>query len=117
MDYYTEDGYPAQVAVVGIFRRSRRALTVLFAPWAAWLAAKRGLPCCAVPAAQIDGGDPILLDGQIFLCSRADDPAERHYDGELAYLGLYDAALNETQVRRAPSCAGRAPHTLGSARG
>lgn len=32
------------------------------------------------------------------LCVRSDDPQGRHYDGRLAYLGLYDVALNETQV-------------------
>ena len=33
------------------------------------------------------------------LCVRSDDPSDRHFDGQLAYLGLYDVALNETQVR------------------
>jgi hypothetical protein len=54
----------------------------------------RGRPA----APQIDGGDPILLDGNVVLCVRSDDPEGRHYDGRLAYLGLYDVALNETQV-------------------
>jgi hypothetical protein len=50
------------------------------------------------PALQIDGGDPMLLNGNVALCVRSDDPSGRHFDGTLAYLGLYDVALNDTQV-------------------
>ncbi|KAI3433616.1 hypothetical protein D9Q98_003425 [Chlorella vulgaris] len=46
----------------------------------------------------IDGGDPMLLNGNVALCVRSDDPSGRHFDGTLAYLGLYDVALNDTQV-------------------
>ncbi|EFN59099.1 hypothetical protein CHLNCDRAFT_137883 [Chlorella variabilis] len=46
----------------------------------------------------IDGGDPMLLDGNVVLCVRSDDPGGRHYDGQLAHLGLHDTALDETQV-------------------
>ncbi len=35
----------------------------------------------------IDGGDPILLNGNVVLCSRSDATSERHFDGKLAYLG------------------------------
>ncbi|KAL4426385.1 hypothetical protein ABPG77_004679 [Micractinium sp. CCAP 211/92] len=47
----------------------------------------------------VDGGDPILLDGNPVLCARSDDPSGRHYDGRLAYLSLFDSALAEGQVR------------------
>lgn len=50
------------------------------------------------PHKQIDGGDPMVLDGDVVLCARSDDPSGRHFDGRLAYLGLYDAALEEGQV-------------------
>lgn len=38
------------------------------------------------------------LDGNVVLCGRSDDPSGRHFDGRLAYLGLYDQALDEAQV-------------------
>ncbi|KAL4430893.1 hypothetical protein ABPG75_006149 [Micractinium tetrahymenae] len=47
----------------------------------------------------VDGGDPILLDGNPVLCARSDDPSGRHYDGQLAYLSLFDSALDEGQVQ------------------
>lgn len=47
----------------------------------------------------MDGGDPVLLDGNPVLCARSDDPSGRHYDGQLAYLSLHDTALEEGQVR------------------
>ena len=40
-------------------------------------------------AAQVDGGDPIDLTGEEVLCSRSDDTFQRHFDGELAYLGAH----------------------------
>lgn len=49
--------------------------------------------------AQVDGGDPIDLTGEEVLCSRSDDTFQRHFDGELAYLGLYDYALIPEQVQ------------------
>jgi len=46
----------------------------------------------------VDGGDPMNLTGNIILCSRSDDPSERHFDGYLAYLSMWDSALNAQQV-------------------
>ncbi|GAB4817823.1 hypothetical protein N2152v2_004869 [Parachlorella kessleri] len=46
----------------------------------------------------VTGGGPMLLSGNVVLCSRADADTQRHFDGQLAYLGLYDTALNEVEV-------------------
>jgi hypothetical protein len=40
----------------------------------------------------------MLLDGNVVLCVRSDDPGGRHFDGQLAHLGMYDTFLNATQV-------------------
>ncbi|KAL4548009.1 hypothetical protein Ndes2526B_g07220 [Nannochloris sp. 'desiccata'] len=50
------------------------------------------------PGLNVDGGDPMVLDGNIILCSRGDDPEERHVDADIAYLSMWDVALNATQV-------------------
>lgn len=47
---------------------------------------------------QVDGGGPLQLGGNVVLCSRYDADTERHYDGELAYLSLWDQALTPSQV-------------------
>ncbi len=54
--------------------------------------------CLLLLCWQIDGGDPMLLDGNVVLCVRSDDPGGRHFDGQLAHLGMYDTFLNATQV-------------------
>lgn len=46
----------------------------------------------------------MLLDGNVVLCVRSDDPGGRHYDGQLAHLGLHDTALDETQVGCSTRC-------------
>lgn len=56
------------------------------------------LPTSRSPHCQVDGGDPLVLDGNPVLCARSDDPVGRHYDGELAHLSLFDVALEEEQV-------------------
>ena len=38
---------------------------------------------------QVTGGGPMQLTGDVILCSRSDDDSQRHFDGKLAYLGLY----------------------------
>ncbi|KAK2080285.1 hypothetical protein QBZ16_000138 [Prototheca wickerhamii] len=43
-------------------------------------------------------GLPMNLNPTAVLCTRADGPSERQFDGALAYLGLYDVALSEAQV-------------------
>jgi len=50
------------------------------------------------PGLNVDGGDPMTLDGNIILCSRGDDPEERHIDADMAYLSMWDVALNATQI-------------------
>lgn len=50
------------------------------------------------PELHVDGGDPMNLTGSIVLCSRSDDPSDRHLDGNLAYLSLYDEALQGEQI-------------------
>ncbi|KAK9861129.1 hypothetical protein WJX84_008851 [Apatococcus fuscideae] len=47
---------------------------------------------------EVDGGRAMDLDLPIQLCgNRANDPT-RHFDGTIAYLGLYNVALTEAQV-------------------
>ena len=46
----------------------------------------------------VDGGDAMNMTGSIVLCSRSDDPSERHFDGNLAYLSLWDQVLQDQQV-------------------
>lgn len=45
------------------------------------------LPFPPAPRPQPNGGAPVLLSGNVVLCSRADANSERHFDGQLAYLG------------------------------
>ncbi|KAK9917704.1 hypothetical protein WJX75_007350 [Coccomyxa subellipsoidea] len=47
---------------------------------------------------QIDGGRPIYADGPIVLCDRADHFAGRSFDGKIAQLSVYDAALTENNI-------------------
>ncbi len=47
----------------------------------------------------VDGGDPMALDGNVILCSRGDDPEQRHIDADIAYLSMWDVSLNETQLQ------------------
>eukprot|EP00887_Chlorella_sp_A99_P005410 scaffold1.g5410.t1 len=50
---------------------------------------------------QVTGGGPAQLTGNVILCSRSDASAERHFDGQLAYLSLFDtgeSSLNDSQV-------------------
>ena len=47
---------------------------------------------------QVDGGRPIYADGPITLCDRADRVPGRNFDGRLAQLSIYDAALSEGNV-------------------
>lgn len=47
----------------------------------------------------VDGGAPLNLTGNIVLCTRSDDPGERHFDGNLAYISLWDAVLLPGQVK------------------
>jgi len=47
---------------------------------------------------QIDGGRAIYADGAITLCDRADRTPGRGFDGRLAQLAIYDAALTESNV-------------------
>lgn len=48
---------------------------------------------------QIDGGRPIYVDGPIVLCDRADHLPGRTFDGKIAQLSIFDAALTENNVR------------------
>jgi hypothetical protein len=45
------------------------------------------------------GGRPLILDGTLTLCARADMNADRFYSGNLANLRIYNSALNEFQVK------------------
>ena len=48
---------------------------------------------------QIGGGAPILLNGYINLCGRADNAQARLFDGKLAHLALFNRFLTATQIR------------------
>lgn len=45
------------------------------------------------------GGLPIFADGDIFLCGRTDHNPERHFDGSVTQLSIYDVRLTEEQVQ------------------
>ena len=46
----------------------------------------------------LDGGDPIYLRGNIFLCSRSDRDPDRFFSGSIAQLSLYNEALNASSI-------------------
>lgn len=46
-----------------------------------------------------DGGDPIYLDGNIYLCARSDGDSQRFFSGSVAQAGFYDVALNASNVQ------------------
>lgn len=45
-----------------------------------------------------DGGDPIYLNGNIFLCARFDGQGDRFFSGSIAQVGFYNEALNASSV-------------------
>ncbi|KAK9823790.1 hypothetical protein WJX72_005525 [[Myrmecia] bisecta] len=47
----------------------------------------------------INGGLPMALDASLVLCGRSDNSSLRHFDGNIAYLGLYAQALTPAQVQ------------------
>lgn len=49
-------------------------------------------------ASTADGGGPMLLNGEIVLCSRDNLTDDRHFSGSLAHLALFDAALTTQQI-------------------
>lgn len=46
------------------------------------------------------GGHPIFADGDIFLCGRTDHDPDRHFDGALTQLSLYDESLTSVQIKQ-----------------
>eukprot|EP01025_Chloroclados_australasicus_P037648 TRINITY_DN3847_c0_g2_i1.p1 TRINITY_DN3847_c0_g2~~TRINITY_DN3847_c0_g2_i1.p1 ORF type:complete len:686 (+),score=95.82 TRINITY_DN3847_c0_g2_i1:211-2268(+) len=46
----------------------------------------------------INGGDAILLDGNIVVCGRADRHPERDFQGSVVYLSLFDTYLTAEQI-------------------
>ena len=51
-----------------------------------------------------DGGDPIYLDGNIYLCARTDGDSYRFFSGSVAQAGFYDEALNATDIQVRTHC-------------
>lgn len=41
----------------------------------------------------------MMLDGKIVLCSHSDSSFNRHYNGGLAQLSIYDSALQPVEIR------------------
>ena len=52
----------------------------------------------AVPLLHVDGGNPMDMEGEIYLCGRADLASERHFDGQLAHLEIFDESLTQEMV-------------------
>lgn len=46
----------------------------------------------------VDGGNPMELDGDIYLCGRTQRDSSRGFEGKLAELSLFDASLTAPQV-------------------
>lgn len=46
----------------------------------------------------VPGGDPMNIDGDIALCTRSYDNSVRHFDGEMAYLSIWDQSLDADQI-------------------
>lgn len=46
----------------------------------------------------MDGGKPLEIDGDIVLCGRSDETAQRGYTGSLAELAIWDTAITAAQV-------------------
>ncbi len=46
----------------------------------------------------MDGGKPLDIDGNMVLCGRSDDTAQRGYTGSLAELAIWDTTLTAQQV-------------------
>jgi len=46
----------------------------------------------------VDGGEPVMLDGHIFLCGRNDMNPQRHFKGMLTHLSLFDTALTPAEI-------------------
>jgi hypothetical protein len=53
---------------------------------------------------QVDGGQPMDIDGPLMLCDRADRLAGRTFDGSIAQLAIFNAALSENNVRAPLTC-------------
>ena len=49
-------------------------------------------------ARSVDGGKPLDIDGNMVLCGRSDDTAQRGYTGSLAELAIWNTALTAQQV-------------------
>lgn len=45
-----------------------------------------------------DGGNPIYLDGNVYLCARTDGDAQRFFSGSVAQVGFYNEALNASDI-------------------
>jgi hypothetical protein len=51
-----------------------------------------------------DGGDPIYLDGNIYLCARTDGDSHRFFSGSVAQAGFYNEALNASDIKVRMHC-------------
>ena len=47
---------------------------------------------------KVPGGDPISLTGHIHLCGRSNGDPERHFDGSVAHLSLFDTTLSGQEI-------------------
>lgn len=46
----------------------------------------------------IPGGDPFTPVGALLLCGRKDGHPERHFEGDIAHLSLFDSNLSEEAI-------------------
>ncbi len=51
-----------------------------------------------------DGGDPIYLDGNIYLCARTDGDSQCFFSGSVAQAGFYNEALNANNIKVRMHC-------------
>ena len=58
-----------------------------------------GMKGAACMRAQVDGGAPMDIDGALVICDRSDLLTGRTFDGSVAQLSVYNAALSENNVR------------------
>lgn len=46
-----------------------------------------------------DGGNPINLTGNVYLCARTDADSQRFFSGSIAQLGFFNVALNSSSIQ------------------
>jgi hypothetical protein len=58
----------------------------------------------------VDGGKPLEIDGDIVLCGRSDESAQRGYTGSLAELAIWNTVVTAAQVSEIYTAVSTRPH-------